>query len=266
MRVHTALALLAAFILAAASAQASVEINSSPTKHMKCSAGVCAPTGKKAVLNATDLANMLATGDVKVVTGNGAVTITVSGPFSWTSTHRLTLDANETVSFRAPVEVAGQGAVTIITNDGSSGGDLLFFPGGSLDFWDTSSKLMINAKNYVLVNDVVTLARKANSQPSGNFALAKSYDAENDKRYRDCPVTQPFLGSLEGLGHSIQNLTIMERGHRIIFAALFCQIGTGGAVRDLGLINGNVFSAAYDDGGGAALLAVGVPRWRSRQL
>jgi hypothetical protein len=103
------------------SAEASVQISSHPTHDMNCSGGVCTPTAKNADLNATDLANMLASGDVKVVTGAGAVTITVSQPFSWTSTHRLTLDAHDTVSFRAPIEVAGQVAVTIITNAGLHG-------------------------------------------------------------------------------------------------------------------------------------------------
>ena len=71
--------LLAAMLVAAAtSAQASVQISADPTQNMNCTGGVCTPTAKDAVLNATDLANMLATSDVKVVTGNRAVTITES--------------------------------------------------------------------------------------------------------------------------------------------------------------------------------------------
>ena len=87
---------VAALFLLPAAAGASVEISAAPTSNMNCSAGVCSPTAKKAVLNATDLSNMLATGEVKVTTGNGAVAITVSSPFSWASTHRLTLDAHKT--------------------------------------------------------------------------------------------------------------------------------------------------------------------------
>jgi hypothetical protein len=125
---------IAALLMSACATQASVEITTGAPKHMSCSAGVCSPTAKKAVLNVSDLTNMLAAGDVKVTTGAGAVTITVMSPFSWTSTSRLTLDAYYNVSFRAPVTVAGTGAVTIVTNDGGSGGDLLFFPGAKLDF------------------------------------------------------------------------------------------------------------------------------------
>src|SRR5262245_20308673 len=94
----TSIGLAAMLAAAATSAQASVQISSKPTHNMNCAGGICTPTAKNADLNATDLANMLASGDVKIVTGAGAVTITVSQSFSWTSSHRLTLDAHDTVS------------------------------------------------------------------------------------------------------------------------------------------------------------------------
>ncbi len=131
----------AALLGSTTAAWPSVEISTAPTSNMVCSSGVCAPSAKSAVLNVNDLAAMLATADVKVVTGSGAVTITVASPFSWTSASRLTLDANLSVSFKAPVVVAGPGAVTIVTDDGGTGGDLIFFDGSKLDFWDTSSSL-----------------------------------------------------------------------------------------------------------------------------
>src|SRR5947199_7833487 len=74
---------VASLVVCAKAAQASVEITAGATKNMSCSAGVCSPTAKKAVLNVNDLTNMLAAGDVKITTGAGAVTITVESPFSW---------------------------------------------------------------------------------------------------------------------------------------------------------------------------------------
>jgi hypothetical protein len=228
-----------AALMAATSAQASVDISSGRTKHMNCTGGVCAPTDKAAVLNATDLANMLATSDVKVVTGSGAVTITVSTPFSWTSTHRLTLDANVSVSFRAPVEVTGQGAVTIVTNDGGSGGDLLFFPGGKLDFWDTGSSLTVNGKTFTLVPDLPTLSSDINVYRAGNLALAKDYDASVDGVYLNAPVARMFDGTFDALGHVIENLSISPSADNptIKYIGLFSQLGRGGVIRDLGLLN-----------------------------
>src|SRR5580698_837340 len=90
-------------------ASADVVISSGATKNMSCSAGVCTPTAAKAVLNATDLANMLAAGDVTVATGAGAVTIAVDAPFSWTSASRLTLEAQESVNVSAVMAAAGPG-------------------------------------------------------------------------------------------------------------------------------------------------------------
>jgi hypothetical protein len=249
MRSQILFATAVAALFAATSAQASVEISAKPTKHMTCSAGVCAPTSKNAVLNATDLANMLAAGDVKVTTGSGAVTITVSGPFSWTSSHRLTLDANLNISFRAPVEVAGTGAVTIVTNDGGTGGDLLFFPGGSLDFWDLSSSLTVNGKTFTLVGDIATLASDIGANASGSYALAKTYDASVDGTYTASPVLTSFSGAFDGLGHSIENLSIHATTPFDPFG-LFNDVASGGMLRNISL---EKFSIVSNDGGGASL-------------
>ena len=227
-------AFAAAFLAAASAAQAAVVISNGKTRHMSCASGVCASTAKKATLNATDLANMLASADVKVATGDGAVSITVMDSFSWTSTHRLSLDAQENVSFHAPVSVAGTGAVTIATGDGIAGGTLVFFPGGSVDFWDTSSSLVVNGTSFTLVNDIATLANGIAANPSGAYALAKNYDASVDGAYHQAAIGTVFAGTFEGLGHAIENFQPFALNDN---AALFSEIGPGGMVRDIGLVN-----------------------------
>jgi hypothetical protein len=185
-----------------------VTISTNATQNMSCSAGVCSPTAKKAVLNVNDLTNMLAAGDVKITTGHGAVTITIAAPFSWTSSRRLTLDANFNVGFRAPVTVAGKGAVTITTNGGGNGGELKFFPGAKLDFSNLASKLTIQGKSYKLVKGVRSLAGAIGSNPDGAFALAGDYDAAHDGTYNGSAVATPFTGEFEGLGHEIANFSL----------------------------------------------------------
>src|SRR6185437_10842370 len=175
-------------LMSAGAAYASVTISTNATQNMNCSAGVCSPTAKKAVLNVNDLTNMLAAGDVKIITGAGAQTVTIAAPFSWTSTSRLTLDAYYNVSFRAPVTVAGKGAVTITYNDGGGGGDLLFLPGAKLDFWDTSSSLIINGNNYALVQKIAGLAQAVHGNSAGLYALGEDYDARPDGTYEDAPI------------------------------------------------------------------------------
>ena len=90
------LALAAALFACASAAKAAVVISAGKTRHMNCSAGVCTPTAKKATLNTGDLANMLAGGDMKIATGNGAVSITVIG--------FVLLDGREPLDFRRTAE------------------------------------------------------------------------------------------------------------------------------------------------------------------
>src|SRR4051812_16633046 len=92
-----ALCTTVAFAADLAPTQAAVVISSGATQNMSCSAGVCTPTAKKAVLNVGDLANLLAAGDVKVVSDSAAKDIQFSAPLSWTSTSRLTLDSYRSI-------------------------------------------------------------------------------------------------------------------------------------------------------------------------
>jgi hypothetical protein len=146
---------------------------------------------------------MLAGSDVKIVTGSGAVTIQIVSPLTWGSPTRLTLDANLNVSFKAPVTVTGTGAVTIVTNDGGSGGDLLFFADGSLSFSDLSSSLIINGTNYTLVKDIAGLAAAVKQKSGGSYAFAQNYDASHFD-YFNAPISTSFSGTFEGLGNVIE--------------------------------------------------------------
>jgi hypothetical protein len=210
-------------LLGVSAAQAAVNISDGPTKHMSCSAGVCSPTRKGAVLNVNDLANMLQASDVKVTTGSGAVTIEITAGLSWASTNRLTLDANCSVSIKAPVTIAGPGGLSIVTNDGGSGCDLLFFPGGKVDFWDLSSSLVINGESFTLANTIAELADAIRARASGAFALARDYDASSHK-FKRSPIRAKFYGQFEGLGHSIDNLTILNSTD--VCVGLFGQVGS----------------------------------------
>jgi hypothetical protein len=215
-----------AALMSAGAAQASVTISTNATKNMSCSAGVCSPTAKKAVLNVNDLTAMLAAGDVKVTTGAGAVTITIAAPFSWSSTSRLTLDAYFNVSFRATVTVAGTGAVTIVTNDGGSGGDLSFAPGAKLDLDATRGALTINGYAYRVSTALDHLATAIDRNPSGYFALGTDVDAANDGTYASSPIQSTLAGRFEGLGHTISNLSIGDRFDECV--GLFKRIDEGG--------------------------------------
>jgi hypothetical protein len=240
--------LVAMAVLAVSPASASVEISSKPTHKMTCSGGVCSPTAKDAVLNATDLANMLAASDVKIVTGSGAVTITVASSFSWTSKSRLMLDANYNVSFKAPVTVAGPGGLTITSNDGGTGGDVIFFEGAKVDFWDTKSKLIINGGAYKLVSSLPELANQVMHHGKANVALSQDYDASADGTYLASPINAKFYGNFEGLGHTISNLSIGAtrppgKKPRWDYVGLFRILIYPGSIKSLHLANETLSAA-----------------------
>src|ERR1700722_7134080 len=197
----------------AATVQAAVTISSSPTSNMTCSAGVCSPTAASAVLNAGDLEGLLASRNVKVTTtgwGVQASDIRVAAPLTWSSTTTLSLDAHKSIAVGRPVTVSGSGSVSLVTNDGGSGGDFSVGDKGRVTFKNLSSALTINGAAYALVRSVSELAAAIAANPSGNFALAKNYDATPDATSATPPVPTVFSGAFNGLGNSILNLTIND--------------------------------------------------------
>src|SRR5436305_8046911 len=182
--------------------RAAVVISSDATKNFTCSAGVCTPTTAKAVLNVTQLTNMLVDEDVTIGTSAKAPDIRIDAPFSWTSAHQLTLQANRNIAVSRQVSDAGDGAIILVTRTGT----LSFGKKGNIGFVGTSNPLTINGKSYLLAADVHSLAQLIARNPSGNFALARSYDAKADGRYSHSPIPTKFKGNLEGLGNTISNL------------------------------------------------------------
>ncbi len=224
-------------------AQADLSISNKPTQNVICDAGVCTATAKGANLNVTDLTNMLATGDTTVKFGGGALAIQVLDEFSWTSGSRLTLDANTSVGFHKMVTVAGQGALAITYNDGSNDGDLKFFGKGKIDFEQKSSQLTINNKGYTLIWNVESLTTGMKDNPSGNFAIMRDFSGGTHSSSSAIHVL--FKGVLEGLGHSIRNLTINNQTLRKRWTQGGFLARNYGTLRDFAFQNAQISVAAY---------------------
>jgi hypothetical protein len=228
----------------AMSAHAAVLISSKPTAFMKCTGGVCKPTAKNGTLNATDLQNMLASGNVTVTTaGAKASDIIVAAALGWPSAHTLTLDAYHSLTVNKAVTITGAGGMTILINDGGTGGDFSFGKNGNVTFWSLSSPLSINGHAYTLVNNITTLASDIAATPSGYYALAANYDASADGTYSSSPIATTFTGTFEGLGHTISKLSISTLGvESAEIVGLFQELG--GVIRDFGLVQANVMAEA----------------------
>jgi hypothetical protein len=216
-------------------ADASMTISKKVTANVSCTAGVCTATGMHANMNATDLSTMLASSDVTVA--NGALTkdIDVDAEVSWGSTHRLTLDSRRAINIFRPISVIGTGAMTLKLNDGGADGQLNFYPRGHITFADMSSDFAIGNLTLTLVADIQMLAADVAANPSGAYALAKSYNAGLDGIYSSAPVSTAFGGYFEGLGNAIEKL-------RVRMPAVGSQVGLFGAtnhsiITDLHLTN-----------------------------
>jgi hypothetical protein len=225
-------ALAAVFVLMAAAcpAHAALVVSQAPTSNVACVSGVCTATAADAVLNLKDLKHLLNAGDVSIVSGSAAMDIDFDTKLQWTKPHSLTLDAYRGIEIDLDITSEGPGGVTLTTNDGGSGGDLVFTGKGKVSFWSTANSLVINGTPYTLVDSIQMLASAIAANPNGFYALSMFYDASADGTYASDPVPTAFGGTFEGLGHVIENVTIStaDRG-----SGFFANVIAGGAVRDL---------------------------------
>jgi hypothetical protein len=232
----------------ASEAQASLTISRRATKDVSCSAGVCTATAGNAFLNASDLAGMLASGDVTVVPGRKAMDIDVAMSLSWASAHLLTLDAYRSIIVAQPVTITGSGGLTLKTghNKHSIPGLLIFSGRGRVTFWDLHSSFRFNGLAFQLVNSVAMLESAVAVNPGGRFALAKSYDAKNDGTYPASPISD-FSGFFEGLGNAISDVAINDTSSGDVVGFFSSSFGI---LADFQLLNINIASNSANSIGG----------------
>jgi hypothetical protein len=246
-------------------AEAAVFISSGATANITCTSGVCTPTKKSAVLNITQLQSLLASGSVKVTTaGAKASDIVISTGFSWASANSLTLDAYQSITIEKPVAVDGTGAVSLVTNDGGTGGSLSFDKKGYVGFLSTANSLTINGTAYTLVSDISSLASNVAAAPGGHYALSTSYDASHDGTYAKSPVQTLFSGTFEGLGNTVTNLAISDLGIGDEIG-LFEGTGTGSEIENLRLTKAKIRGGKNAIVGGLAATNSGLIRNDSEQ-
>jgi hypothetical protein len=242
-----------------AASHAGVVVSAAATANMACSDGVCAPTAQNAVLNISDLENLLAGGDVEITTtGSGvqAGAITVDAPLTWPSDSALALDAYQTVSIENLISVSGGGAISLATNEEGAGGSLFFAQKGHITFPSTSNNLVINGLQYSLVATLPELVTAIKANASGNYALSQDYDATGDGKYRIAAITTPFGGNFNGLGNAISHLRINDDVGKK-YSGLFGELSTSSNVSSVRLLKLNLDAAQESRAGGIAGLNYG---------
>jgi hypothetical protein len=160
------------------------------------------------------------------------------------SANTLALDSYQSIRMEKRVTVSGAGGLSILTNDGGSGGTFSFGPKGRVSFANLSSPLMINGVAYRLVGTIATLASVIAANPSGNYAFARNYDASKDGTYTSTPVQTTLTGNVQGLGNAISNITMVIT-HLQNIAGLFLKIDFAGTVENVGLAALNIKMGKY---------------------
>jgi The GLUG motif len=240
-----ALAVFAVSAVMAPVAQAALVVSKRPTANVNCSTNYCTATAADAVMNVDDLKALLKQHNQWLDAGNTAPSIVFATPFRFSKPYVLTLYAQSgAIIIKRSISVLGKGGLYFNTNAGLS-----LQNGSTIDFWDLGGQLQINDEAYQLVGDVASLG-KGVSGGFGHFALARDYDAGQDGIYKTSPGTGYFQGDIEGLGHTISNLSINDptaSDNVGLISYLYF-----GSIRDLGLINANIVGGQSAYVGGLA--------------
>jgi len=232
------------------------------------------PVIASSTLSVTTLQTALDLANVTVTTGtsgsqDGDIIVVTGVP--WASDHSLTLSAHRnliindsfanvgagSLNLRADADGTGVGTVTFngtaaVNYSHSTGSISLFYnpAGGYAAPTDYSAHLIENAnvagqvQTYMLVNSLSNLRALSNNL-SGTYALGRDIDASASSGTPFVPLgtdQTPFAGILDGVDHTISNLTIDTTGDRVAPFAV-----NTGAIRNVHLTSEMVSASRPGD-------------------
>ena len=186
-------------------------------------------------------------------------TLEVNAALSWSSGRTLTLKAGQNIAINADITASGDAAGLVL----AAGGEDITGKGAAITLSGGAPTLTIGGEPYTLITSAASLQRIGASAPSGGitgaYALAGDIDAASlgafvPLGFSSASTTSgaigitgvnatpmPFVGSFDGLGHTIRNLSIgPSSAHNL---GLFSEIGLAGNVRNLGLPLGGINAA-----------------------
>ncbi|GAA4355708.1 GLUG motif-containing protein [Variovorax defluvii] len=206
-------------------------------------------------IGASTLSTNLASTSVTLQTAAGGTEpgdIHVNAPVSWNA-NTLTLNAANNIDINAVMTAGGTAGLAL--NYGGTNGDAAATPAagsnvnaalsgsgftGRVDFTGNGNSLSINGTPYTLVKDVAAL-QGIDANLGGHYALANDINAG---AVAFSPIGS-FSGTLDGLGHVAQGLSISQPGDN---AGLFSQTEAGSILRNIGLVGGSISGANVDGG------------------
>lgn len=171
-------------------------------------------------IGSTTLENNLASTNVEIQTSGataGKGNIIVGSSITWDADTTLTLTAHNNINFQDSINVNGANG-GLILNYGNHGSDssshLNFMYGSKVNLNGANSSYGENGNAFTVIRSVGDLALLSDSASGTNFALGGDIDASDTATwngglgYKPAGTSTTFTGTLSGLGHKIENLTI----------------------------------------------------------
>jgi hypothetical protein len=230
------------------------------------------PSGSGAVVSVSEIVARLGAGqEVRIVTSGGgseAGDLTVQAPLAWSAgllglqaLGDIRIDAVLTASTAAELSLQAGGSVRArLMRAGFVG--RVEFPGRS-----GAGFLSINGQGYTVLNSLGTQAgteagtlKGINSALGGHYALGAPIDASATAGWNTgkgfAPIgsgAAPFTGVLDGLGHTVDGLTVFRSGEAALGLLGAVQNGT---VRNIGVVGGEVGGGGTGTNGVGALVGI----------
>jgi hypothetical protein len=179
--------------------------------------------------------------------------IAIDAPISWSTKAAFTIVSNNDIAFDKSINVTGAGTMSFQSYANSGYGEWHFADGSSLNFGtkNNGAKLNIETIDYTLIYTVGQL-QNINKNLGGSYALAQSIDAssasswipigtDGDGNLISTPISDGseygFFGNFDGLGHTIDNLSINLPNVNDVGLFGYTTISV---VRDVGMVGGTI--------------------------
>ena len=227
--------------------------------------GTWTPSGTGSNVNNTDIANGLANGNVTITTTNASGTtdkgdINVNAPISWSSNNTLSLQADNNINVNASLTATGTTpglSLSYGTHTGNgdfvnapinlpSTATLKIGPGGSAGTAGSLTTYTIINSLGVANDTTSTTLQGMKNGLAGYYALGGNIDASATSGWNSgagfTPVgnsTSNFTGNFDGLGHTINGLTI-NRPTATNAVGLFGVVSSSGSISNVGLVGGSI--------------------------
>jgi filamentous hemagglutinin family protein len=222
-------------------------------------------------ITGTTLSNNLGTTDITLQSSAGATpgsgNVNVDDAVTWSANTTLTLTASNNVNVNANITASGNNAGLIINpNTANTTGSSVETPtgtgtfnlaGASITLSGTTPHLSIAGTTYTVINTLgmpgsvsATDLQGLNGNLAGDYALGSNIDASATSVWNSSagftPIgtsATPFVGTFDGLGHTITNLTSnLPTTNQV---GLFGYIGPGSLVQNIGLVGGSVAGRTF---------------------